>query len=216
MMTNPDQNIHDNQNQGTRDRYLLSEIVSGNESAIKELYERYHLQLFNYIFRIITNKEASEEIMQDVFLAVWTGAKRFKAQSSVKTWLFRIAHHKTVSWLRKTRRAPQTTELLDSIAQAENKENDPARLAADKDMVHRLLAVLSPRHREVIELSFFYRFSYREIASILGCPVGTVKSRMSYAIRHLSRELEKQEKGYRKKPSQLHSIEPKGKKQRPY
>jgi RNA polymerase sigma-70 factor (ECF subfamily) len=149
------------------------------------------LPLYNYILRLIHRPHVAEEILQEVFLAVWEGAGQFKKRSKVKTWIFRIAHYQSVSWLRRKREvlthdgelpdrpvAPQTESRVIATWQT-----DQVRLALDK---------LSPEHRAVLELAFFHEMSYAEIAEVLDCPVGTVKSRMSYARRNLTGHLKAQ------------------------
>jgi RNA polymerase sigma-70 factor (ECF subfamily) len=106
----------------------------------------------------------------------------------VATWLYRIAHHRAVSWLRASREVV-ALEKAPEIPTTDT-PSQQAMQAWRAEQVHRALSQLSPEHRAVLELTFFHGFSYREIAHIIGCPVGTVKSRMSYARRRIGKLLQ--------------------------
>lgn len=150
--------------------------------SIFELYERYSSKIYNYIFRLIKREDVAEELMQDVFIAAWEGADRFRGGSKVSTWLFRIAHYKTIDWLRKKR--PHRLEEVEWLPAPDSTER-AAFESWTAEQVRGALEALSPDHRAVIELAFWQGLPYKEIARIVNCPVGTVKSRMSYAKRHL-------------------------------
>lgn len=170
------------------DQELLQGTVWRDEGDFAELVDRYSVRLYNYVLRLVGQHEAAEELLQETFVAAWQGAGGFGGRASVSTWLFRIAHHKAVDWLRRSR--PQSLEELDYLPGEERPEEDAfdgwagGRLAA-------ALAQLSPEHRAVLELAFVHGLSYREVAQVVGCPVGTVKSRVSHARRLLKGALER-------------------------
>jgi RNA polymerase sigma-70 factor (ECF subfamily) len=177
------------------DQELLQKIIAGDEEAFQQLYHRYQPMIYNYILRLIHQKNAAEELLQDTFLATWQGARKFRGQSSVKTWIFRIAHYKAVSWLRKHQKANQTTEFSPDLLIA-SPEPSPEKNLIDKAEIGRVLMALdtlSASHRAVVELTFVHGFAYQQIAEIMGCPVGTVKSRMSYALKYMNTELARRE-----------------------
>jgi len=175
-----------------RDKGLLNRIADGSIEAFNLFYEIYYLHLYNYILRLVKDPFISEEILQETFVSVWLGAKKFKNRSLVKTWVFRIAHNKSVSWLRKKRFLLTSFEDNSEKTYRAEEEKGTEYNAENKifeDAIYRAVNKLSPKHRAVIELSFKYGFSYKEIAHIMNCPVGTVKSRMSYAIKYLKQDL---------------------------
>ena len=185
---NRDPQVDDHKNEDDRrpaDRELISLTAAGDEDAFLELYQRYHVPLFNYLLRLVREPAVAEEVLQDVFVAIWRGAGRYRGQAKVKTWAFRIAHNQAVSWLRRYR---PLVGLPDDLQDGSD-EGDPEAQAIDSwraSQVQLALERLSPRHRAVVELAFVHTFSYAEIAEIMACPVGTVKSRMSHALRHLA------------------------------
>jgi RNA polymerase sigma-70 factor (ECF subfamily) len=169
------------------DKQLLAATAQGDERAFTSFYERHSPAIFNYLQRLVHDQRQAEDLLQETFVAVWRGASAFKHQSKVKTWLFRIAHNKAVSWLRRHRPFSIDEEpgLLDDgpgpeMLAAINLRNEALRSALDD---------LTPNHRAVIELVFVHELAYSEIAQVMDCPIGTVKSRMSYALRHLNRLL---------------------------
>jgi len=166
---------------------LLKKASNGDEKAFRQLYQRYKTGIYNYILRLIHDESAAEELLQDVFLAVWQGAGKFRNQSSVKTWIFRIAHFQAVSWLRKNLKVKQIQENENGF-EWKTTVPSPEETIIERREMERVLAALdrlSPNHRSVIQLTFVYGFSNREIAEIMKCPVGTVKSRMSFALKYL-------------------------------
>ncbi len=170
---------------------LLARAGRGDEQAFELLYDEYSSPIYNYVLRLVHRESIAEELLQEVFLAAWKGARRFRGESKVKTWLFRIAHHTAVSWLRREREVFSSDGELPDRPVPDRSEakamhtwrTDQLRIALDR---------LTPEHRAVLELAFFHELPYAEIATILDCPVGTVKSRMSYARRYLSQFLREQ------------------------
>ena len=168
------------------DVLLLRRIAGGDELAFSELYQRYHVPIFNYVLRLIRDPKEAEDLLQEIFLAVWRGAYRYREQAQVKTWLYSIAHYQAVSWLRKRRLVTLFEDGVDLYSEG------PEHITADimqRDDVRKALNCLSTKHRAVLELAFVHGMAYKEIAQVVGCPVGTVKSRMSYALRALNGKL---------------------------
>jgi len=163
---------------------LIRAIAAGEEAALAELYRRYQAPLFNYIVRLINDPAAAEETLQEVFLAAWRGAAGFRGAAKGKTWLFRIAHHRAVSWLRQLRPA-LPLEAVENLLEADAAE-ELVFEKIDADQLRTALGQLSPAHRAVIELVFVHELSYQEAALVMGSPLGTIKSRLSYALRRLA------------------------------
>jgi RNA polymerase sigma-70 factor (ECF subfamily) len=169
------------------DLELLNKITKGDETAFSEIFDRYKLPVFNFILRLINHPSDAEDILQEVFLAVWQGSHRFLEKSTVKTWIFRIAYHKAITSLRKNQKPYRQHFNIENYHLMSN-ESAPEQKMIDQWQEKEIRAAinkLSANHRSVIELAFINNFSYQEIAQIMDCPEGTVKSRMSYALRYL-------------------------------
>lgn len=176
------------------DRRLVERIAQGDEAAFDELYRRYHQRVFGYLLRVLGRLERIEEVLDDVMLAVWQGARRFDGRSRVSTWVFGIAHHKALKALDRSRR--EADRSGDDPAELEHEPvtgaGGPETAAARSELrskLRRAMEALSPVQRAAVELTFYYGYSYPEVAQILGCPVGTVKTRMFHARRVLKERL---------------------------
>jgi RNA polymerase sigma-70 factor (ECF subfamily) len=170
------------------DVLLLRWIASGDELAFGELYHRYHMAIFNYVLRLIHEPKEAEDLLQEIFVAVWRGAYRYREEAQVKTWLYRIAQYQAISWLRKRRPVTHIDDVIDINSE------EPEHISVDilqRDEVRKAINCLSTKHRAVLELAFVQGMTYKDIALVVGCPVGTVKSRMSYALRALNGKLKK-------------------------
>ncbi len=163
----------------SEERALLAAVARRDRGAFSELYRIYQPRLFGYLRRMVASPVLIEEIVDDVMFVVWTDAGKFRGQSAVSTWVFGIAYRRALSALRKEGRyqAPLVQDADSTIAAGES--------PVDLELIRAGLAELSPDHRQVIELTYFCGFSYREIAEIAGCPENTVKTRMYHARRRL-------------------------------
>ena len=163
---------------------------SGDE--LRELYRRYSGELFGFACNALGDREQAEEIVQDVFARAWRHAGDYDAtRASVRTWLYSIARNRIVD---ARRRAAARPGLAAGAAPESPGELD-RRLeqAVLRWQVAAALARLSPEHREVIRLAHYGGLTLREIAERKGIPLGTVKSRTSYALRSLRLILDEME-----------------------
>jgi len=171
------------------DELLLKSVGAGDKSAMRALYQRYNARIYQFVLRLIKNASVAEEIVSDVFLAVWRDASRFEGKSSVATWLMAIARHKAVSALRRRSDALLDHYPADTMIDPRDNPESQADQMERCEIIHRCLRKLSPRHREIIDLYYYHEKSVKEVAEIVGAPEGTVKTRMLYARRHMSRLL---------------------------
>ena len=178
-------------------RDLLVRIASGDQDAMQRLYVTYYQRLWSYLWRQLDRDPGwTEEILQDTFLAVWRSATSYRGEARVGTWLFRIAHNLAANARRAKGRRLQGQSLdgasePDALGEAGDisEAHSTEEIVLDRIMLAQALGRLSPNHREVLDLAFHQGFGADEIAMILGIPVGTVKSRMSYARRALQQQL---------------------------
>jgi RNA polymerase sigma-70 factor (ECF subfamily) len=156
---------------------------SGDE--LRELYRRYASELFGFATSALGDRELAEEVVQDVFAQLWRHAGDYdQRKASVRTWLYAIARNRIIDAHRRAAARPKRAEddaSLDSAAEMDAALDH----AVLRWQVTAALARLSPAHREVIRLAHYGGLTMREIAERTGVPLGTVKSRTSYALRHL-------------------------------
>lgn len=169
---------------------LVRAVAAGQAWALDELYRRHSRELFQYIYWRLDDRQLAEETLQDVMLAVWQGARRYRGDASARTWLFAIAHRRAMSARRKLPKAAAPEWAADSLA---SEEPEPLDLIAERhraEAVRKALASLPERQRTVIELVYLHGLTGPEAARVLGIPLGTVKSRQSRALDALAPLLE--------------------------
>jgi len=178
--------------QGTEfhERMLVVAAQARDPAAFRELVTRYERRLVYYIRRMLGEGTDAFDVMQDVWLLVFKRLGSLEAPEAFRVWLYRIAHDVTVSHLRKRSRQPKS--LDDEVAATEELDAwDEFEALQNAELVHRALEQLSPPHREVLTLRFLEGLNLGEIADVVGCGIGTVKSRLHYAKRSLRRQIER-------------------------
>ena len=165
---------------------LLAAIAGGSEAALTEFYRLFHSRIYSFIVRRLHNGADAADVLNEVMMEVWRHAAAFQGRSQVLTWVLGIAHHKIIDCLR--RRSPHL-ELEDGVEDSLEDERDgaPEILAKQQDaaLMRYCIEKLSDSHRAVVHLAFFQELSYAEVAAILVCPEGTVKTRMFHAKQKL-------------------------------
>jgi RNA polymerase sigma-70 factor (ECF subfamily) len=163
------------------------------DEELRELYRRYGGELFGFALGALGERELAEEVVQDVFASAWRKAQDYdRRRASVRTWLYAIARNRIVDARRRAAVRPGLAHE-DAEEDPRAKLDDELEQAVLRWQVAAALARLSPEHREVIRLAHFGGFTLREIAERRGIPLGTVKSRTSYALRTLRLILDEME-----------------------
>jgi len=175
----------------TSDLALLARISHGDRGALREMYDVYYHPLRRFIYRVTGHVDIADEGVNDAMLVVWNNASRFAHRSSVSTWIMGIAYHKALKLLARKRRWTDRFAAIDFDAWIEHSSPavDSSVHGDLSDLLEQGLKHLSPEHRAVVELAYFYGSSYEEIAAIAGVPVNTVKTRMFYARAKLRKVL---------------------------
>jgi RNA polymerase sigma-70 factor (ECF subfamily) len=166
------------------DETLLA-ALSDDVGALDLLYERHAPAAMGLAMRMLPDREAAEDVVQEAFVALWRHARSYApARGSVRTWLLGIVHHRAIDRLRGRR----PTEALPEEVRADPAETDVWSQAAqrlDREEIRRALAALPAEQREAIELAYFSGFTQAQIASALGVPLGTVKGRLRLGLARL-------------------------------
>lgn len=168
---------------------LLSRVAGKDRAAFEDLYKALETPVFRFIRSKMNDPFEAADILHDVFLEVWRSAARFEGRSSVKSWVFGIAYRKVIDVFRKNARV----DLTDDFDEESDSDPNPEQcLAVAEDNAHLryCLGTLKPEQRSAVHLAFFEDQSYREIATALEIPEGTVKTRIFHAKKLLLRCLE--------------------------
>jgi len=159
---------------------LLHAVARGDEGALARLYDQYRVILFGLLVRILNSREEAEDILQEVFLQVWRQAADFdEKRGRPFTWLVTLARSRAIDRLRQlgARQRLATAAAQEQPDEASDALSDTVKLA-QKDIVRRALAELPEEQRHALMLAYFEGLTQSEIASKLGAPLGTIKTRM--------------------------------------
>ena len=186
------------------DQILIRKTVKRDGAAFETLFARYSAPVRQHILSIVRAESAAEDLVQEVFLRVWTRAEQWNGQGEFKSWLFRIATNLAFNHLRTVRRRRQEPLETppDEFDDEEERPPDPdwmidtsshgpevmVEQAEQSQLLWQLVDGLPQEKREVLHLIYQKEMALREAAIELGIPEGTVKSRLYYSIKHLARE----------------------------
>ncbi|MCI0335831.1 MAG: sigma-70 family RNA polymerase sigma factor [Planctomycetes bacterium] len=159
------------------ERLLVLRCQTGDDDAYRELVGRFGLRLRYFLRKLVSRTDRADDLAQEVWLDVLRQLPRLKDVGAFTTWLYRIAHGKAMLEGRRNGRTPTTMVDVEQIADETEESFSPE----DAARIHAALDELEPMHREVIVLRFLEELSYDEIGQVVGCPLGTVRSRIHYA-----------------------------------
>jgi RNA polymerase sigma-70 factor (ECF subfamily) len=171
------------------DEQLLADIGRGNEAAFQELFERYQGRLYNFILRTVGEDMLAEDVYQETFIRIARKAATFQPRAKAITWIYRIAYHLSIDALRRTQRQLDFEEITEALPDGGREPLEWAVLRSQRALLQEALAQLSAPHRAVVLLAVIEERCQQEIAEMTGVPVGTVKSRLHYALRKLEKAL---------------------------
>jgi RNA polymerase sigma-70 factor (ECF subfamily) len=171
------------------DLALLVRVAQGDREAFRRLYSHYHRRLHRFLMRLTHERQIAEEVINDTMLVVWQHARDFRGASRVSTWILGIAYRRALKTLERSRNASAQDVIVATGTAPDGAVLDALSQGAEvNDWIDAALIRLSPEHRMVIELAYFLGLSCEEIAQVVECPLGTVKTRMFYGrerLRHV-------------------------------
>jgi RNA polymerase sigma factor (sigma-70 family) len=163
---------------------LIARIVDRDLRAFEQLYRIYQPRLSRFLINILRRPHLVEEALNDTLMVVWRRPEAFNGTSKVSTWIFAIAYRTA---LKARARNDEPIEDPDAGSRA-SLEPGPEQELGQRQLqaiLSEAMGKLSAEHRAVVDLTYFHEAGYREIAEILDCPVGTVKTRMLHARKRL-------------------------------
>ena len=181
------------------DEQLLDSYRHGDKGGFAQLVERYQRELFHFLVRFLGDRAAAEDVFQETFLQVHQSADQFDPTRRFRPWLFTIAANKARDLMRSQARRPtnplqasispgneesgQFIDLMESAAAAPGARLEKEEL---QRLVHSTVMEMPDHLREILLLSYFHQFPYKQISEILNIPLGTVKSRLHAAVAHFA------------------------------
>ncbi len=161
---------------------LMCRAKVGDDSAFTELMNRHYKGVVNYIYRFTNDKGNSEDLAQEVFLRVYRSLKRYKPQAKFSTWLYKIATNLCITEVksRKNERSVSLDEMQENTGDlGDSKSEDPSDLTFRREMgstIFEALKSLPERERVAIILCKYEDLPYEEVAEVIGCTIGAVKT----------------------------------------
>ncbi len=184
------------------DGQLIEKYKEGDLNALNSLIKRYAGTLFTYIYQMLGDKVLSEDVFGEVFLKMIKNINRYRNEGKFKSWLYKIARHQVIDVLRKERKMKVISLDKEINPGSENPLTLENRLSCHTPLPENILqnkniqedleeaiSSLSFQQREVFLLREYSNLSFKEIASMLKCPLNTVLGRMHYALRKLRAKL---------------------------
>jgi RNA polymerase sigma-70 factor, ECF subfamily len=166
----------------TQDEWIALRCQAGDNAGFADLVALMERPLLYYAAKLTGNAQTAHDVLQDVWVKVFSGIRGLKNPASLRPWLYRITHGLTVDRIRKHVSRERAEEAhVDGLQEA----GDISFTRDDAAAIHEALNDLEPKHREVLILYFLEDFSLAEIAAVVRCSEGTVKSRIHYAKRRM-------------------------------
>lgn len=171
------------------DAELMARVAGRDKRALEDLYDRYAASAMGLALKLIGERSAAEEIVQEAFWRVWKRAATFElGRGQFSAWLFGIVHNLAIDEMRRRRVRPQTVSTDsddESILEVPDRDMDVAEAAfanVSGELVRAALAQLPANQRSVIELAYFHGLTHQEIAAHLNEPIGTIHTRARLAL----------------------------------
>jgi RNA polymerase sigma factor (sigma-70 family) len=174
---------------GLDDGQLVALVAQRDAGALEALYDRFGKVAYSLARRILADETMAQDVVQEVFLSLWRDASRFDpAKGSVSTYLLSMTHHRAVDAVRREenlRRHRTTDEVLEFEASQQDDVEAQVEAGERRAQVRGALGQLPAPQREALLLAYFGGYTQREVATLVGVPLGTVKTRMAAGMRKL-------------------------------
>lgn len=172
------------------DADLIPRAAKGSVEAYNLLVSRWEKRVYNYLLRIVANREDALDLTQDVFLKAYQNLRKLDDPSRFAPWIYRIAHNEAYSMFRKRRPEMDVEELEPESTETGITVGGSSVFPMELSLaVAGALERLTEEQREAVVLKIYQGFKFDEMSEILGCPVSTVKSRLYTALELLKRDL---------------------------
>lgn len=172
------------------DEELMLAIGRGDGAAFDALYGRFRRRLYNFILRYVQDEALAEDLFQEAFLRLLQAAPRWHPNARLSTWLYRVALNLCIDHSRKRREEALPDEVAEAVADGEPGPQATLQAAETAAWLKAKVAGLPAEQRAVLLLRVYEGLDERQVAEIVGCPVGTVKSRLHHALRKLRLQTE--------------------------
>jgi RNA polymerase sigma-70 factor (ECF subfamily) len=174
---------------------VIKRFVAGDEAAFRDIINRFKNNLYSFLMRFLNQQDLVEDVFQETFLQVYTSRSTFDTSRPLRPWLFTIAANKARDALRKQQRTTMASfgtisdaadmsidDVVNTLTSFETTPYEEVEKGETAGLVRQIIADMPENLREILLLAYFDQFSYKQMAQILGIPIGTVKSRLHTSI----------------------------------
>ena len=171
----------------TDDHHIMLAVKDGDLDKLGQLFEKYHKPLYHFFLRQTSKPQASEDLVQDVFFRILKYRHTYRAEGKFTTWMFSVAHSALMEHFRKKKRKVEPLEMVERQPSNDPLPDTLSEQADESELIKKALSLLSDEKREVLILSRYENMKYEEIAQVQNCKVGTIKARVHWALKDLSK-----------------------------
>ncbi len=167
-----------------QDEIIIKEIKNGNKEIFGQLVEKYQDSLFTFIFYSIRDEDSAKDILQETFIKALKEIDKYKEEGKFKAWLWTIARNKVMDFYRKS---SKIVPLEEETLKQEDETSKKALSQIELSHIEKIIENLPPEQKEIILLRQY--LSFKEIATVLDCPLGTALARLNRAIKRIQKSL---------------------------
>jgi RNA polymerase sigma factor (sigma-70 family) len=168
------------------DNEIMCSVRDGDLKQMGILFDKYHKRLFNFFLRQTRDQQTSEDLVQDVFYRMLKYRQSYRGDSAFTTWMFSVARSAFYTHYRKKKLKTDSYKSVEDLKSTDQSPADTVEKDHQTELIHKALARLPRKKREVLLLSRFENMKYKDIAKVMGCKLGTIKARVHSALQDLA------------------------------
>ena len=176
------------------DEEIIKKILGGNKNLYSKIMDKYHNELFKYVYNIVNDYTVTEDLLQEIFFRIYKNLNKYNSKkASFRTWMYRVAQNYVFNYLNKasTRLKKNTYEYDDSINKSKDDVEEEAIKSSKIDQIIKAMEkVLKPKQLKIMQLHYFSNLSVKEISEVLGIPDKTIYKSIKTSVEKIKKEVE--------------------------
>ena len=175
------------------DLKTIEYVLSGKKYHFATIMEKYHNEIFSFVFNMLGQYQDTEDILQDIFLKVFKNLKKYNSEkASFRTWLYRIANNETINYLKSAQVRYKTTSELDTsrLVSAEDIENQAIHDEDINQVISIMKKVLSSKHQKIMMLHYFSNLTVKDIGHVMEIPEKTIYKALKSSVEKIKKEVQ--------------------------
>lgn len=175
------------------DHQIIENVLNGKKDQYALLMDKYHNEIFSYVYNIVNNYQTTEDLLQEIFLKTFRNLKKYnKDKSSFRTWLYRISNNHTINYLNS--KSYKTHKVVAEYQDYNDPADEDIEASVVKEeqitkIVNAMKKVLKPKHQQIIALHYFSNLSVKEISEVTDIPEKTIYNAIKSSIQKIKKEV---------------------------